>query len=202
MNSFKFSFLNASHIQQIEDLRRESFHKYYKASVDLKGLSWNNMDKKSIHLGVFSDNILISYLRLSFFNNIDMLDLATQIKTPPELKAPIALLARAATKSEYLHSGLHSQLRSIALQLCLLNNVDCVVGSLEEKSLRKNQLLDLGYKIVSSIEKWENSYIKNSGNVILIALVNKAEIDFAIKKLNQKINSFGPIEWPAETPWI
>lgn len=158
-----FSFLNNEHIPEIERLRNLAFLNFYKSAVEPSGLIWNSIDKASMHLGFFiNKKHLVSYLRLTFFTNNEMLEKATRIKTPEKFKTPVALLARAATDPSYLSCGLHSGLRSIALQTCLRANINTVFGSLEEKSFRTKQLLAIGYEIVARAPRWNDSFIRSS----------------------------------------
>lgn len=190
MSVLTFSFLSEAHIDQVIELRKEVYLKYYGNSVDLSGLNWNNMDRMSTHLGIFRQDQLVSYLRLSYFNELRKLEDATQIPTPAQFACPVALLARAATQQSFLGQGLHSVLRAISLELCLKHGMTTIFGSLEEKSLRTAQLLEVGYEVVARAEKWKNSYITNSGDVLLIALQGREKIQNAIQQLRRRNESF------------
>ena len=183
MQQYKFRILSDLDIPQIIALRKSAFQTYYKDAVDLSGLEWIRMDAASVHLGIFKGADLVSCLRVSVFASLKKLEAATQFKTPAEFQPPLALLARAATRDDCLSLGFHSVLRYAALEICKQNNIQVVLGSLEERSLRKSQLLDLGYEIVSRITEWKDSYIKNEGDVILVALRNPDKINLAIDKL-------------------
>ena len=202
MSSLTFSFLNQDNRAEIVALRKEVFNEYYGASVDEAGLEWNKMDQASVHLGIFNSNELVSCLRLSFFKDFDTLENTTLITIPPDFQTPAALLARAATKKDFLYSGLHSLLRCRALEVCAQHKIFNILGSLEERSLRKAQLLELGYKIVGSSPGWKNSYLKNTGNVILIALKGEIPVKNAIEKLVEKCKTSGLSTWPSEINFL
>ncbi len=197
MQQAKFRILSDHDLPQIIGLRKSAFQTYYKNAVNLSGLEWNRMDAASVHLGVFIGLELVSCLRLSVFASLEKLEAATQFKTPAEFKPPLALLARAATRDDCLSLGFHTVLRYAALEICKNNNIKVVLGSLEERSLRKSQLLGIGYKIVSRIIDWKDSYIKNEGDVILIALKNLNQIDIAIAKLKTS-SGFLRLEQPIQ----
>lgn len=197
MQQANFRILSDHDVPQIVKLRKSAFQAYYKNAVNLSGLEWNRVDSVSVHLGVFIESELVSYFRLSVFASLKNIEVATQIKTPAEFKPPLALLARAATHDDYLNQGFNSVLRYAALEICKQNNIAVVLGSLEERSSRKAQLLDIGYEIVSRITEWKDSYIKNEGDVILIALKNINQIDIAIAKL-KKSSGFQQLKHPIQ----
>jgi predicted GNAT family N-acyltransferase len=179
---FKFS-LNRN---DVVSLRKEAFlAKYDKDQINLSGLDWNWTDDHSNHLGLYQDNRLVSCLRLSVFNSSSDFYNASRIPMKMDCSSPYTLLARAATHPDYASQGLHNLLRLRALEICQHMKLDNIFGSLAENSDRLKQLSDLGYEIVGTAESWENSYLKNTGKVVLIHL-KQEKLSHAIQLLLQK----------------
>lgn len=161
---------------EIVNLRKIAFHFKFQDRVRLDGLNWNKTDSHSLHFSFRSDQKLLATLRMTFFRDKTKFESATQIPVPADYLSPYVLLARAATDPNFENSDLHAKLRIHALEFCINKNIDVVFGSLQKKSKRLNHLLDLGYKIVSTIDSWPDSYLQNDGDVVLIAIENKEQI--------------------------
>lgn len=173
--------------EEITKLRKLSFLAYYQKNVDLNGLEWNLTDRKSLHICAYLKTKLIASIRVSVFSNRNKFELVTQIPLNPNITvAPYVLLSRAATIPEYSGIGLHSILRLHALKVCQNSGFSTVYGSLEQRSLRLKQLLDLGYEIDNSLPNWPRSYLKNIGNVVLIKLDGKEKLQRAICLLEKR----------------
>jgi hypothetical protein len=196
---YNIQFLKDTTNQEVVSLRKQSFLKYYGSNVNLEMLDWNETDRQSYHLGCFQNNKLISYLRITLFKDATTLENSTKISTPKTTIFPVALLARAATDEMHINIGLHSVLRCVALEFCKINLIDTVFGSLESRSRRLNQLYNVGYEVVNSVENWNNGYIKNMGSVSLIMLTGKDKIQSAINNLNKENKiDFNKINWPTD----
>lgn len=172
----------------IIELRRISFHRAYEQRVDLNGLDWNWTDGGSIHLGFYDETRLICCLRLSAFKDIARFERTTQIPLLNSETAPLVLLSRAATHPDFANCGLHSILRLKALEICRQKKLYNIFGSLEKKSSRLSNALDLGYVIVNQTERWPDSYIQSDGDVVLIQLAGEKKLSIAIDKLQSKYN--------------
>lgn len=192
MEKLEFKILTVSDIQKIEDIRVEEYRRYYGENVDVTGLKWNRADGHSVHLGYLDGGNLVSYLRLSFFSSLDKLEKTTLFRTPSNIPLPVGLLARAATRHAYAGQGLHSILRCRALEFCMQHGIDCVLGTLEKRSPRLQQLTEVGYNIISTQGSWSGGYLKSQGDVVLICLRGSTQIGLAIEKLKRKFG-LGPL---------
>jgi hypothetical protein len=185
MNKLSFQFLTPEHRDSIVALRKECYSEYYGERLNPVGLEWNYTDQHSIHLAIKNNDELISYLRLSFFNNNARLEKTTLFPTPSVVAFPVGLLARAATKKEYSSYKLHSTLRMIAIDICNKLNTPTILGSLEERSIRLSALTSLGYQILDRQPHWPGSYIQSTGPVVLIGLYPQKNIAAALDKMKQ-----------------
>ncbi|OFZ29187.1 MAG: hypothetical protein A2622_14185 [Bdellovibrionales bacterium RIFCSPHIGHO2_01_FULL_40_29] len=178
-----YSFCIKPSIDEITQLRKESFVNFYCEKVRPQGLEWNSTDEQSIHIGIRHQDQLISCLRITALN--DLSELRDRIKIPLTLNQPppYILLARAATSPLFLNKGLHSLLRIRALEISLQQNYTQIFGSLEKRSTRLNQLLDIGYEIIGEASHWPNSFLENQGSVVAIQLSSKNKIEKALGKL-------------------
>jgi hypothetical protein len=186
VSKFEFLFLENDQKHEIVKLRKSAFNDAYPNHVDLTGLEWNLTDENSIHLGFKVEKELVSCLRVSTFTNFTKLERNTLFKTPANIATPCILLSRAATLKKYENCSLHSKLRFYALELALHYGITCVLGSLEKRSPRLQSLLQSGYEILASQEKWEGSYLKNSGPVLLIGIISSSSIIRSLKYFKNK----------------
>lgn len=188
-NKFVFSILNQEQQDEIVHLRHTEYKKFYKEKVDLAGLNWNKADKYSVHLGLRDTgaNTLVAYLRLTGFLSKDRLEATTLFETPDHIQMPVALLTRAATLSDYESSGLHSILRCRALEICLNNKIETILGTMESSATRLEALKKLGYTLLATKENWgKESYIKSESGVSLIGLIERQKIEKAVSLLQKK----------------
>lgn len=188
MQSLEFRVLTTEDIPKIETIRFLEYIRYYGENVDISGLKWNRADQNSVHLGLMSGNTLVSYLRLSFFSSAEKLENTTLFKTPSHIQLPVALLARAATLADFAGQGLHSILRCRALEICMQHGIDTVLGSLEKRSSRLQQLADIGYQVIGTQDSWAGSYLQSKGDVVLIALEGREQIASATQKLKARFD--------------
>jgi hypothetical protein len=176
--------------EEIVNLRREAFDcAYDKDQVNLSGLDWNWTDGKSNHLGVYIDKKLVSCLRVSVLTGQELFFSTTQFQVPNGESPPFILLARAATLSPFLNHGFHTLLRLRALELSYHFEHYNIFGSLAANSHRLKQMLDLGYTVVDEGDGWPNSYLKNTGRVLLVQLRSKEKVESAIEMLYAKCNA-------------
>ena len=130
---YRFYFLNFENQEEIVDLRQSAYQKGYGSRLNPKKLDWNQIDQESLHLGIRHENNgkLLAYLRLTFFTCPIRLEASTLFPTPPDLKPPYSLLARASCDPGFSGKGLHSVLRCRALEICLQLGFHSVFGTLE-----------------------------------------------------------------------
>jgi hypothetical protein len=178
-----YSFCIKPSINEVIQLRKESFVNFYSEKVNPQGLEWNSTDDQSLHIGVRYQDQLISCLRITALNHFSELEDKIKIPLMLDQSPPYILLARAATSPFFLNKGLHSLLRTRALEISLQQNYSQVFGSLEKRSTRLNQLLDIGYEIIGEASHWPNSFLENQGSVVAIHLNSKNKIEKALEKL-------------------
>lgn len=197
-DTLDFKYLTPADKEAIVALRKESYADYYGSQVDLNGLNWNRTDQNSVHLAYTKGSEIVSYLRLSFFQSQDLLERTTLFPTPEHLEFPVAMLARAATKKEFLGHHLHNTLRLFALEACLSLGIKTVLGSLEERSARMKSLVDIGYQVYQSQPTWEGSYLQSTGPVVLIGLESAERIQDAIDKIRTRYQIKAAVKPPRE----
>lgn len=179
--------------EKIVELRHLAYENYYKDKVLLSGLDWNSIDEKSTHLSLSIDSQMVCYLRISVFSDIHQFLKTTQIPLiTPDPDTPYVLLSRGATHPNFNSLGFHSILRRCALEICLNSGLYNIYGSLESRSARLDQLLSLGYKIVNRASTWPQSYIKNTGDVVLIQLKGKNRVKAASQKIGTEHKLISP----------
>ncbi|MBK7845161.1 MAG: hypothetical protein IPJ71_16000 [Bdellovibrionales bacterium] len=188
-DNIEFSILESVHSDQIVGLRRKEYLRYYGRRVVSDCLNWNQTDQNSLHLG-FVDKIdkkIVSCLRLSLFQSKEKLELSTLLPTPAELQPTYGLIARAACDMSHSRIGLHSILRCRALEICRELGVTSILGTTEASAAQLNSLIGIGCRILGNTDRWgDSSTIRNSGDVLLIGIVNAHDRDLAIEKLRQK----------------
>ena len=186
-DGYSFQILTEINSGEIVSLRKRSYSRQFKSELDSKGLDWNDTDKISTHLGLFSPTKeLVSTIRITFFTNKKNLENSTCILTPEHVLFPCALLSRAATCPNHSNRGLHQILRLVSLEYISMKKCSCVLGTMKKNSERIKSLIEIGYNIIHEAERWMNSFISSNDPIVLIGLVNEFEIQEAIRLLRTK----------------
>ncbi|OFZ29178.1 MAG: hypothetical protein A2622_14140 [Bdellovibrionales bacterium RIFCSPHIGHO2_01_FULL_40_29] len=187
INNFEFKIIETME-EQVVDLFKNSYTAKYNKNFKFNKIIWSHLERQSLHLGLYNKKNLVSYLRLSLIHDFYSLHYEVQLNLNKNMDlVPCALTTRACTDLKFQNLNLHKILRLRALEIINFLNIDNLFCTLEKKSNQYSNLIKLGYKPVISSKSWNDSYIENNSDVVLMNLKGHMNIQAAIENLTHQL---------------
>ncbi len=149
----------------ITELRKLAYSPKFGDRLRDEALMWNRHDDESFHFGAYSEQRLISTIRLTRVESAELFETIMQLSADaPFSTLPCWVLSRAATAPDYVGRSINMQLRSEAYRFILTRNKTSaeapprekyVYGTALKNSRRFVFLQSLGYEFQPGEQKWD-----------------------------------------------
>lgn len=149
----------------ITELRTLAYTPKFAERLRSQALAWNLHDDESFHFGAFTDQKLVSTIRLTYVEKPELFETILQLSAKdPFASLPCWILSRAATAPDHIGRSLNMQLRSEAYRFILTRQKKSphamatplyVFGTALKSSQRLSFLQSIGYEFQPGQQKWD-----------------------------------------------